>query len=148
MKKVLFSGSFDPFTLGHAAIVERGLTMFEEVVIAIGQHPLKKNYFSAQERKNQIETVYRAQARVQVSLYEGLTADFAKENQIEALLRGVRTITDFEYERNLAEINKKLFNLETILLISEAEYSHISSSMVRELLLLGCDVSSFVPFTI
>ena len=143
--KCLFPGSFDPFTLGHKSIVDRTLQFAEEVVIAIGVNAGKKSMFSLEERMGQIQKVYADEPRVKVASYEGLTTDFAESIGATAMVRGVRTAQDFEFERMLADVNRKLTGIETILLITEPQYSAISSSVVRELLSYGKDVKDFLP---
>jgi pantetheine-phosphate adenylyltransferase len=143
--KCLFPGSFDPFTLGHKSIVDRTLQFAEEVVIAIGVNAGKKSMFSLEERMAQILKVYADEPRVKVASYEGLTTDFAESIGATAMVRGVRTAQDFEFERMLADVNRKLTGIETILLITEPQYSAISSSVVRELLSYGKDVKDFLP---
>ena len=143
--KCLFPGSFDPFTLGHKSIVDRTLQFVEEVVIAIGVNAGKKSMFSLEERMAQIQKVYADEPRVKVASYEGLTTDFAESIGATAMVRGVRTAQDFEFERMLADVNRKLTGIETILLITEPQYSAISSSVVRELLSYGKDVKDFLP---
>ena len=143
--KCLFPGSFDPFTLGHKSIVDRVLPMADEVVIAIGVNAGKKSMFSLEERVAQIQKVYANEPRVKVASYEGLTTDFAKSIGATVMVRGVRTAQDFEFERTLADVNRQLTGIETILLITEPQYSAISSSVVRELLSYGKDVKDFLP---
>ena len=143
--KCLFPGSFDPFTLGHKSIVDRTLQFAEEVVIAIGVNAGKKSMFSLEERMAQIQKVYSDEPRVKVASYEGLTTDFAESIGATAMVRGVRTAQDFEFERMLADVNRKLNGIETVLLITEPQYSAISSSVVRELLSYGKDVKDFLP---
>ena len=143
--KCLFPGSFDPFTLGHKSIVDRTLQFAEEVMIAIGVNAGKKSMFSLEERMAQIQKVYADEPRVKVASYEGLTTDFAESIGATAMVRGVRTAQDFEFERMLADVNRKLSGIETILLITEPQYSAISSSVVRELLSYGKDVKDFLP---
>ena len=143
--KCLFPGSFDPFTLGHKSIVDRVLPMADEVVIAIGVNAGKKSMFSLEERVAQIQKVYANEPRVKVASYEGLTTDFAKNIGATVMVRGVRTAQDFEFERTLADVNRQLTGIETILLITEPQYSAISSSIVRELLSYGKDVKEFLP---
>ncbi len=143
--KVLFPGSFDPFTIGHADIVDRTLAFADEVVIAIGVHPEKKGVATPEDRKAQIEAVYKDNPRVSVDIYEVLTTDFAKSLGIAVIIRGVRSITDFEYERNIAEINRQLTGIETLLLFADPRHEAVSSSVVRELQSYGKDVSQYLP---
>ena len=145
MKRILFPGTFDPFTIGHLAIVKRALQHFDEVIIAIGQNSEKKNFFPLEKRLADISKVFESELRVSVLTYEGLTADFAKKIDVPLILRGVRSVTDFEYERNVADVNLKLFGVETFLLVADAETAHVSSSLVRELLSYGKDVSGLLP---
>jgi pantetheine-phosphate adenylyltransferase len=145
MKKILFAGTFDPFTIGHYAIVKRALPFFDEVIIGIGQNSQKKTFFPLEKRLSDIQNTFENEPRVRVAVYENLTADFAKETGVEVLLRSVRNLADFEYERTVADANRKLFGLETLLLIAEPEYAHVSSLLVRELLAYGKDVSKLLP---
>ena len=142
---LLFPGSFDPFTIGHKDIVDRALALADEVVIAIGIHPDKHGLFSVEERMEQIHRVYADEPRVSVTSYEGLTTDFARHLGVTALLRSVRSMKDFEYERDMADINHQLTGIETVLLFARPQYAAISSSTVRELLHYGKDVSPFLP---
>lgn len=141
----LYAGSFDPFTRGHADIVTRGLALFDEVVVAIGTNEAKRNLYPAEVRLQQISRYYAHQPRVRVLLYTGLTVTLAQELGASALLRGVRSSTDMEYERTLADLNRDIADMETVLLPASQRLSHISSSVVRELLHYGADVSAFLP---
>lgn len=142
----LFAGSFDPFTKGHKSIVDRALSTFaDEVVVAIGVNYNKKSMFSIEERVEVIKAVYSDEPRVRVETYEGLTTDFATKTGATCLLRGVRSVKDFEYERDIAEMNKRLSGIETVLLFTEPEYACVSSSVVRELMSYGKDVTEFMP---
>lgn len=141
----MYAGSFDPFTRGHADIVARGLQLFDKVVIAIGVNESKRNLFSSEERLRQISRYYQNEPRVEVYTYNGLTVSFAQEQGIRFLLRGVRSSTDMEYERTLADLNRNIADMETILLPASQLFTHISSTVVRELLHFGGDVSGFLP---
>jgi pantetheine-phosphate adenylyltransferase len=141
----LFPGSFDPFTTGHADIVNRTLKFADRVVIAIGVHPTKKGLYSPDQRKAAIERVYKDNPRVEVIVYKGLTTDLAHRLDVDNIVRGVRNITDFEYERNIAEVNRHLTGIETVLLFADPAYSAVSSSVVRELMSYGKDVTPFLP---
>lgn len=145
LKKVLFPGTFDPFTIGHASIVERGLLLADEIIIAIGINEQKRTSFSLKERLANIRGLYRHEPRVRVLPYDTLTVDFARVVGAQFILRGVRSVIDFEYEKNMADINRKLNGMETLVLFTEPEYAHISSGMVRELLHYGKDISPFIP---
>lgn len=146
MKRALFPGTFDPYTVGHDSIVRRALTFMDEIIISVVDcNVYKKTLFSLEKRVNMIKQVYKDEHRVKVMSYSNLTVDFAKETGAGFIIRGVRTVTDFEYERNLAEINKHLSGIETILLFTESELSCVSSTNVREMLAYGKDVSEFLP---
>ena len=144
-RKVLFPGSFDPFTLGHADIVKRALKMFDEVVIAVGYNEQKAGWMPIEERVASIRKLYTDEPRIKVESYTGLTADFAQEHGITAIVRGIRTTADFEYELQMADINRQLTGIETILLPASPQFASLSSSIVRELAHFGHDVSAFLP---
>ena len=144
-RRAIFPGTFDPFTIGHQSLVDRALTLVDEIVISIGVNLTKKTYFSLEERVASIELLYRNEPRVQVMLYDSLTVDFAKRIDARFILRGIRTMSDFEYEKHMADVNRELTGIETFILFTEPEYTHISSSIVRELLQYGKDISRFVP---
>ena len=141
----LFPGSFDPFTRGHQAIVERALPMFDKLVIAIGINRAKKSWMPIDERLERLRTLYANEPRIEVVTYDTLTMDLAQQYGAKYILRGVRSVTDFEYERTIADANRRIAGLETIFLISDADTSHISSSLVRELASFGHDVSDLLP---
>ena len=147
MKRIaLFPGSFDPFTKGHKNIVERTLqSVADTVIIAIGNNYEKKCMQTVEERVESIQRVFKGNEKVRIVAYEGLTIDFAKSVNADFIVRGVRSIKDFEYEREIADVNRKLSGIETILLYTEPEYASISSSLVRELKSYGKDVSQFLP---
>ena len=146
-KKALFSGTFDPFTIGHDAIIKRALNFTDEIIIAIGINSDKKNLFSLDERIDNIKKIYAEEKRIKVAHYDGLTIDFAKESGVDFILRGIRNINDFEYEKNMADVNLKLSGIDTLFLFSEPEYSYISSSLVRELINYKKDISNLIPYT-
>jgi pantetheine-phosphate adenylyltransferase len=141
----LFPGSFDPFTRGHESIVRRALPLFDKFVIAIGVNADKHAFMTMEQRKAWIERVFKDDPRVEVITYSGMTVDVAREVGAEFIVRGVRLIQDFENEKHLAEVNRDLTGIETILLYTLPEYSHISSSIVRELARYGQDVSKYLP---
>lgn len=145
MKRAIFPGSFDPFTIGHYDIVNRGLKLFDEIVIGIGRNSTKKETFPIREREEAIRKIFKDEPRVSVQIYDCLTVDFAREVNAQFILRGVRCVQDFEYERNMAEANKDLGGIETILLYTRPEYAHISSTLVRDLYAYNKDVSAYVP---
>ena len=141
----LFPGSFDPFTRGHESIVRRALPLFDRFVIAIGVNADKRSFMSMEQRKALIESVFQDEPSVEVISYENMTVDIAREVGAQFIVRGVRLIQDFENEKHLAEVNRDLSGIETILLYTLPEYSHISSSIVRELARFGQDVSGYLP---
>lgn len=147
MKKTgIFPGSFDPFTIGHEAIVRRGLPLFHELIIAIGYNSAKEGYFSLEKRKQWIEDVFADEPKITVDTYEGLTVNYCKKKNANYILRGLRTAADFEYERAIAQMNRMLINgIETVFLLTFPEHSPISSTIVREIHRHGGDVSQFVP---
>ena len=144
-RTALFAGSFDPFTKGHYALVKRALPMFDKIIIGLGINSGKKCMFTVEERIKAIKEVFTDEERVEVMTYDSLTMDFAKEIGANVLLRGVRSTKDFEYEREIADINLRLGGIETVLLISEPEYASISSSIVRELTTYGKDITELLP---
>ncbi|MBQ5388912.1 MAG: pantetheine-phosphate adenylyltransferase [Paludibacteraceae bacterium] len=141
----IFPGSFDPFTIGHHDIVMRGLEIFDEIIIGIGHNYTKRESFSVEERLRIIQRAYNDQPRVRVEVYDNLTVDFAQKHEAKFILRGVRSVQDFEYERNIAEANKQLSGIETVLLYTRPEYAHISSTLVRDLHTHGKDITAFLP---
>ena len=146
MNIALFPGSFDPFTRGHEAIVRQALTLFDKVVVAIGENIGKSSLLSTEERIKLIERLYANDERVETIAYSTLTGEAARAVGASAIIRGVRNTIDFEYERTLAQTNKRLFpEIETILLLTPADLADISSSAVRELLAFGHDVSEMLP---
>ena len=145
MRTAIFPGTFDPFTIGHNALVHRALSLVDELYIAIGINTGKHTMFSLEERIERIATLYKAEPRIHIVSYEGLTTDFAQSIGAHFIVRGVRNTIDFEYERNIADVNRMLTGIETILLISEPEYAAISSTIVRELAHFGKDISQYLP---
>ena len=145
MRIAIFPGTFDPFTIGHDALVRRALNLVDELYIAIGINTGKHTMLTLEERTERIATLYKEEPRIHVVSYEGLTTDFAQSIGAQIIVRGVRNTIDFEYERNIADVNRMLTGIETILLISEPEYAAISSSIVRELAHFGKDISKYLP---
>lgn len=145
-KIAVFPGSFDPITKGHVNIVKRALPLFDKIIIALGNNTSKKYAFSFEKREKWINDIFRDYPKVEVTSYEGLTVHFAKKVNANYLLRGIRTSSDFEYEKTIAQLNKSMeADLETICIISDPELSHISSTIVREIILNGGDPSKFLP---
>ena len=145
MSIAIFPGTFDPFTIGHDALVRRTLNIVDELYIAIGINTEKRTMLTLEERLERIAALYKDEPRIHVMSYEGLTTDFSQSIGAKFIIRGVRSTIDFEYERNIADINRMLTGIDTILLISEPEYAAISSSMVRELAHFGKDISKYLP---
>ncbi len=141
----LFPGSFDPFTRGHESIVRRALPLFDKFVIAIGVNADKRSFMTMEQRKAWIESIFKDSPQVEVITYTSMTVDVAREVGAQFIVRGVRLIQDFENEKHLAEVNRDLTGIETILLYTLPEYSHISSSIVRELFRYGQDISPYLP---
>jgi pantetheine-phosphate adenylyltransferase len=150
MKKIaVFPGSFDPFTIGHEAIVRRALSLFDEIIIAVGANALKKNFYSLATRKELINKVFKDEPRIWVDHYEGLTVDYCKKKGAGYLIRGLRTAADFEFERAIAQVNRVLApSVESVFLLTVPEHSHINSSIVRDIIRSGGDASMFVPSAI
>ncbi len=145
MSKALFPGSFDPFTIGHFDIVERALAIFDEVVIAVGFNEQKAGWQSIEERLSNIRAIYADEPRVKVLSYTGLTADLVHHLQVTCILRGVRSVKDYEYEQQMADINRLLCGIDTVLLYTRPELASISSSVVRELAHFGRDITPLLP---
>lgn len=141
----LFPGTFDPFTIGHESLVRRGLDLVDEIVIAIGINESKKAYFSVEKRIEMIRLLYQNEPRVRVESYNSLTVDFAQKTGAKYILRGIRSVNDFEYEKTIADMNRTISGIETFVLFTEPALTHISSTLVRELLRYGRDVSEFIP---
>ena len=144
-KTAIFPGSFDPFTVGHASIVERGLPLFDEIVIGVGINENKRALYTPEERVRAIAELYAGEPRIRVVAYDDLTIDLARREGAGFILRGLRSVRDFEYERDIANMNQRLSGIETVLLFTEPHYSSISSSVVRELIAFGKDVTDFLP---
>ncbi|MBQ1677724.1 MAG: pantetheine-phosphate adenylyltransferase [Bacteroidaceae bacterium] len=145
MKRAIFPGTFDPFTIGHASIVKRAITFIDELVIGIGYNENKRTMFSIEEREKTLRELYKNEPRVKIASYNDLTIDFARRMDAQFIIRGIRCVKDFEYEETIADINRKLAGIETILLFTEPELTSVSSSVVRELISFGKDVSAFLP---
>ncbi|MFC4632944.1 pantetheine-phosphate adenylyltransferase [Dokdonia ponticola] len=145
MRRAVFPGSFDPITMGHYDIIERGLTLFDEVILAIGVNSDKKYMFSLKQRLRFLEETFKDEPKIRVMSYSGLTVDFCKEQDSEFILRGLRNPGDFEFEKAIAHTNRKLSGIETIFLLTSSGKSYISSSIVREVIRYGGDCSDLVP---
>ena len=141
----IFTGSFDPYTIGHDDILRRALPLFDHIVIGIGVNERKSYMQSAEKRMKTIKAIYADEPKVEVKTYNDLTIDFARRENASYIIKGVRSVKDFEYERDQADINRQLSGVETLLLYADPRYSAVSSSMVRELIHFGQDVSRFLP---
>ena len=147
MKKIaVFPGSFDPFTKGHENVISRSLGLFDTIIIAIGTHSQKTSHFSIDKRLMMIQNLYRDNTQIEVNHYEGLTIDYVQSIGANYLLRGLRTSADFEYERAIAQVNRKMnSDVETVFLLTTPELTPVNSGIVREILRHGGDVSQFLP---
>ena len=145
MKKAIFPGSFDPITNGHYDIIKRGVSLFDEVIVAIGVNAEKKYMFSLEDRKRFIEEAFKDEPKVKVITYSGLTIDLCKKENAEFILRGLRNPADFEFEKAIAHTNRVMSKIETVFLLTAARTSFISSSIVRDVLRNGGDISQLVP---
>ncbi|MDG2368338.1 MAG: pantetheine-phosphate adenylyltransferase [Flavobacteriaceae bacterium] len=145
MRKAIFPGSFDPFTLGHYDILKRSLSLFDEIVVGVGKNNQKKTMFSEKQRISFIENCFKDEKKIKVEAYQGLTIDFCKKVGASFIVRGIRNNGDFEFEKAIARTNRKLSKIETIFLLTSAKTSFISSSIVRELILNNGDYKQLVP---
>ncbi len=145
MKTAIFPGSFDPITLGHKDIIEKSLNIFDSVIIGIGQNSEKKYMFSAERRKQFVEETFKSINNIEVKIYDELTVDFCKKNNADFIIRGLRNVSDFEFEKNIALTNRKLGEIETVFLLTSAKNSFISSGIVRDLIKNNGDYSLFIP---
>lgn len=148
-KIAVFPGSFDPFTIGHEGIVNRALNMFDEIIIAIGANALKKNYFSLEDRKRMISATFADNPRIIVDYYEGLTVDYCKKKGATFILRGLRTASDFEFEKAIAQMNRAMVpEVESVFLLTIPDHASINSTIIRDIIRSGGDASLFVPSAI
>ncbi|CAM3306556.1 pantetheine-phosphate adenylyltransferase [Zobellia roscoffensis] len=148
MRRAIFPGSFDPLTLGHSDIIQRGVTLFDEIIIAIGVNADKKYMFSLEQRMKFIVDAFKDEPKIKVHTYEGLTVDFCKKVDADFILRGLRNPGDFEFEKAIAHTNRKLSEIETVFLLTSSGKSYISSSIVRDVIRNGGDYTSLVPDTV
>lgn len=148
-KIAVFPGSFDPFTIGHESIVRRALPMFDKIIIMIGYNTNKQSFFKLSQRLQWVRQVFAEESKIDVMEHEGLTVDFCRAVGANYILRGLRTSSDFEYERAIAQMNKKLYpGIETVFLLTMPEHTPINSSIVRDIILHGGDASMFLPKTL
>ena len=145
MRRAIFPGSFDPLTLGHFDIIHRGITLFDELIIAIGINADKKYMFTLEERTQFIKEAFKGEPKIKVMTYEGLTVDFCRKINAEFILRGLRNPGDFEIEKAIAHTNRKLSEIETVFLLTSSGKSYISSSIVRDVIRNGGDYTGLVP---
>lgn len=145
MKRAIFPGSFDPITLGHYDIIKRGVTLFDEIIVAIGINADKKYMFSLEERKQFIKDAFADEPKIKVMTYEGMTVDFCKDINVEFILRGLRNPADFEFEKAIAHTNRDLAPIETVFLLTSAKTSYISSSIIRDVIRNNGDYTKLVP---
>ena len=148
MRRAVFPGSFDPITLGHYDIIQRGLTLFDELIIAIGINSEKKYMFSLEERQQFIKNAFKDEPTIDVKIYSGLTVDFCRKENANFILRGLRNPADFEFEKAIAHTNRKLSEIETVFLLTSSGKSYISSSIVRDVIRNGGDFKGLVPDTV
>jgi len=145
MRRAIFPGSFDPITLGHVDIINRALPLFDEIIIAIGINADKKYMFTLEERVNFIKENYANEPKIKVETYTGLTIDICEKLNVDFILRGLRNPADFEFEKAIAQTNRKMSTIETVFLLTSADTSFISSSIVRDILRNGGNIEGFVP---
>ena len=145
MKRAIFPGTFDPFTIGHLDILEKSIKIFDEVIIAIGKNHDKKTMYSVDKRKEFIELVTSKYQNTKVMTYDGLTVDFCKKTKSNFIVRGIRNVGDFEFEKAIARTNRVLSEIETVFLLTSAKTSYISSSIVRDIIKNNGDFSKLIP---
>ena len=146
-RKALFAGTFDPFTIGHDAIVRRSLQITDELIIGIGVNPEKNTLFSLSQRMENISRIYESLPNISVASFHTLTVDFAKQSGVDFIIKGIRNLHDFEFEKNMSDINRLLSGIETVFLFSDPQYASISSSLIRELIMYNKDISNLIPVT-
>jgi len=148
-RTAIFPGSFDPFTIGHESIVTRALDLFDEIIVAVGRNSTKANLYDLEKRVNWIKAVFAEEPRVKVESYAGITVTYAKQRNVRFILRGLRTASDFEFERAIAQVNKAMWSeIETVFILSLPEHGAISSTIIRDIIRNGGDAQAFVPTAI
>ena len=146
MKRAIFPGSFDPITIGHESLIRRSISLFDEIIVAIGVNSTKKTLFSLEQRVSWLESVFSKEPKVKITTYTGLTAKFCKQVKASYIIRGLRSGIDFEYEKPIAQMNAELNNeIETIFLVCEPKFSAISSTIVRDIYINNGDITPFIP---
>ncbi len=145
-KTAIFPGSFDPFTVGHESIVKRALPLFDKIIIAIGHNINKEYYFPLEKRVEWIKKVFKGNSKIEIKTYKGLTIDFCKQVNSRYILRGLRTSSDFEYERAVGQMNKAMYpEIETVFFLTMPQHTAINSTIVRDIIRYGGDASLFLP---
>lgn len=147
MKKIaVFPGSFDPITLGHVSVIKRAIPLFDEIIVAIGNNAQKNYMFDLKQREEWIKGAFKLEEKVSVDIYQGLTVEYCEKKQAKFILRGLRNQQDFEFERSIAQMNKKLNDeIETVFLFTELEYAAINSTIVRDIIRNGGNADQFLP---
>ena len=144
----IFPGSFDPITNGHIDVIRRGIKLFDKLIVAVGQSPVKQELFTQDERVKMIEQLVQDMPRVSVESYECLTVEFAAQKKADVMLRGLRNLTDVQYEFQLAMTNRSVAGVETVFVMTSEEFGFVNSTMVREVAMLGGDVSKLIPMSV
>lgn len=146
MRICLFPGTFDPVTLGHVDIINRALPLFDKIIVAVGKNSSKATMFTPEKRLEWIQKIYKDEEKVEGAVYEGLTVEFCKKINAKFILRGIRYVSDFEYEKTIADANRTMDNsIETIFLTGEPKYTSVASTIVRDIIRNGGDASPFLP---
>lgn len=143
-KIAVYAGSFDPITIGHESVIRHALPLFDKIIVAIGENSAKKNMFSIEQRADWIKTIFENEQKIEVQIYNGLTMKFCHQVGADFLLRGLRTVSDFDYECSIGQMNRKIGNIETVFILSDPEFTYIQSSLVRDIYSHNGDVSQFV----
>ena len=146
--RAIFPGSFDPITNGHLDVVKRGIKLFDELIIAVGRSPIKNQLFSPEERVEMIAELVEEMPGVSVESFEGLTVEYATARQASVILRGLRSLTDVQYEFQLAMTNRAVTGIETVFIMTSEQYGFTSSTLIREIASLGGDLSNLIPATV
>jgi len=143
--RAIFPGSFDPITNGHLDVIERALKLFDELIVAVGTSPIKNPLFTPKERVEMMKEILAGKPRVTIESFDGLMVEYAKKKNADVILRGMRSLTDFHYEFRLAMTNRAVAGIETVFIMTSAEYGFTSSTLIREVASLGGDVSNLLP---
>ena len=146
--RAIFPGSFDPITNGHLDVIQRGIKLFDELIVAVGRSPIKNPLFTPDERVEMIREIVAGMPGVTVESFDGLTVEYAAKRKADAILRGLRSLTDVQYEFQLAMTNRAVAGIETVFVMTSEEYGYVNSTMVRQIALLGGDVSKLIPETV